>query len=54
MQIYLVLAVLYLALIVPIALVTHRLETRLGAGLGIVEDIQHGAIDPHLTAMPEA
>ena len=30
MQIYIVLAVLYLAVIVPIALVTHRLETRLG------------------------
>ena len=53
MQIYLVLAVLYLALIVPIALVAHRLETRLGVGQGVVEDLQH-AIDPQLTAMPEA
>jgi His/Glu/Gln/Arg/opine family amino acid ABC transporter permease subunit len=52
MQVYLVLAVLYLALIVPIALLSHRLEMRLGAGLGVVEDIQH-AIDPRLTALPE-
>jgi His/Glu/Gln/Arg/opine family amino acid ABC transporter permease subunit len=47
MQVYLVLAVLYLALIVPVALLSHRLETRLGVGQGVVEDLQH-AIDPRL------
>ena len=47
MQVYLVLAVLYLALIMPIVLLSHRLETRLGVGQGIVEDLQH-AIDPRL------
>jgi His/Glu/Gln/Arg/opine family amino acid ABC transporter permease subunit len=52
MQVYLVLAVLYLALIVPIALVSHRLEARLGAGLGVVEDMQH-TIDPRLAPLPE-
>jgi His/Glu/Gln/Arg/opine family amino acid ABC transporter permease subunit len=52
MQVYFVLAVLYLALIVPIALLSHWLEARLGAGLGVVEDIQH-AIDPRLAALPE-
>ena len=47
MQVYLVLAVLYLALIMPIVLLSHRLETRLGVGQGVVEDLQH-AIDPRL------
>jgi His/Glu/Gln/Arg/opine family amino acid ABC transporter permease subunit len=47
MQVYLVLAVLYLALIVPIALLSHRLETRLGVGQGVVDDLQH-VIDPRL------
>jgi His/Glu/Gln/Arg/opine family amino acid ABC transporter permease subunit len=52
MQIYLVLAVVYLALIVPIALFSHRLEIRLGTGLGVVEDLQH-AIEPTVAALPE-
>jgi hypothetical protein len=32
---------------VLIALLSHRLETRLGVGQGVVEDLQH-AIDPRL------
>jgi His/Glu/Gln/Arg/opine family amino acid ABC transporter permease subunit len=47
MQVYLVLAVLYLALIVPVALLSHWLEMRLGVGQGVVEDLQH-AMDPRL------
>jgi His/Glu/Gln/Arg/opine family amino acid ABC transporter permease subunit len=47
MQVYLLLAVLYLALIVPIALLSHWLEFRLGVENGIVEDLQH-ATGPRL------
>ena len=52
MQVYLVLAVLYLVLIVPIALLAHWLETRLGSGLSTAEDLHH-AIEP-LSSLPEA
>jgi His/Glu/Gln/Arg/opine family amino acid ABC transporter permease subunit len=51
MQVYLVLAVLYLALIVPIGLLSRWLERRFGAGAGTMEDVRAPA-QPRLAALP--
>ncbi len=53
MQVYLVLAVLYLILIVPIGLVSRWLERRLGAGIGIGDEL-HEPAEPRLAAAPGA
>jgi His/Glu/Gln/Arg/opine family amino acid ABC transporter permease subunit len=53
MQVYLVLALLYLALIVPIALLARWLERRLGSPLGAAEDPPH-AIEHPLSPLSEA
>lgn len=53
MQVYLVLAVLYLILIVPIGLVSRWLERRLGTGIAAGDDI-HEPAEPLLAAQPGA
>jgi len=51
MQVYLVLAVLYLLLILPISLLARWLERRFGASAGMVEEIAAPA-GPRLAAQP--
>src|SRR5215469_13921973 len=53
MQVYLVLALLYLVLIVPISLLARWVEARVGSGLSAGAD-GHAPIEPRLTLLPEA
>lgn len=53
MQVYLVLSVLYLALILPISLLARWLEKRFGAVAGMADDV-HVPAEPRLAALPGA
>jgi His/Glu/Gln/Arg/opine family amino acid ABC transporter permease subunit len=52
MQVYLVLALLYLALIVPMSLLARWLEARVGPGAGVLEDVR-AAVGSPAAALPE-
>jgi His/Glu/Gln/Arg/opine family amino acid ABC transporter permease subunit len=52
MQVYLVLALLYLMLIVPISLLARWVEARVGSGLSGTDD-SHVPVEPHPTLLPE-
>ena len=53
MQVYIVLAVLYLILILPISLLARLIERRVGTGLDNAEDA-HAPAEPRLTPQPGA
>jgi polar amino acid transport system permease protein len=53
MQVYLVLSFLYLALILPISLLARWLERRVGAGVGLAEEVYTPA-EPRLTPLSGA
>lgn len=53
MRVYLVLSLLYLMLIVPFSLLARWLERRVGAGVGIAEDL-HAPAEPRLAPLPGA
>jgi His/Glu/Gln/Arg/opine family amino acid ABC transporter permease subunit len=53
MQVYLVLALLYLILIVPLSLLARWVEARVGSGLSAADD-RPVAVEPHPTLLPEA
>jgi ABC-type amino acid transport system permease subunit len=53
MRVYLLLSVLYLALIVPLGLLARWLERRIGASAGVAEELYVPA-EPRLAPMPRA
>jgi hypothetical protein len=54
MQVYLLLALLYLAMIVPISLLSRWLETRVGHANLSLADYHYVAVVPSAPALPEA